>query len=84
MTLASQLEEEWLTLRWLQKDNPLERFLADEYYEPSNAPLISNAKDIYLHSKGDGRPITFSQAVERAVGNLVNAVGDYGPRSSRL
>ena len=64
------------TLRWRQKDNSLGRFLADEYYEPSNAPLMSDAKDIYLHSKGNGRPITFSQAVERAVGNLINAVGN--------
>ena len=34
------------------------------------------AKNIYLRSKGDSRPITFSQAVEGAVSNLVNAVGD--------
>ena len=76
VTLAAQLDEEWLTLRWRQKDNPLRRLLGDEEYEPSNAPLISEAKNIYLHSKGDSRPLTFSQAVERTVSNLINAVGD--------
>ena len=40
VTLAAQLDEEWLTLRWRQKDNPLRRLLGDEEYEPSNAPLI--------------------------------------------
>ena len=59
VTLAAQLDEEWFTLRWRQKDNPLRRLLGDEEYKPSNAPLISVAKDIYLRSKGDGRPIFF-------------------------
>jgi len=76
VTLATQLDEEWFTLRWRQKDNPLRRLLGDEEYEPSNAPLISEAKNIYLHSKRKSRPLTFSQAVERAVSNLINAVGD--------
>jgi len=37
---------------------------------------MSEAKNTYLHSKGDGRPVTFAQAVDRAIMNLVNAVGD--------
>jgi integrase len=76
VSLASQLDEEWLTLRWRQKDNPLGRYLVDEAYEPSNAPLLSEAKDTYLRSKGNNRPITFSQAVERAVGNVIAVAGD--------
>ena len=89
VTLAAQLDEEWLTLRWRQKDNPLRRLLGDEEYEPSNAPLISEAKNIYLHSKKKSRPLTFSQAVERAVSNLINAGGDkpidrYSRRDANL
>lgn len=42
----------------------------------SNAPLLSEAKNIYLHSKGDCRPVTFAQAVDRAVNNLVSTVVD--------
>ena len=79
ITLASQLDEEWLTLRWRSKDNPLRHYLTDQAHEArvlSNAPLLSEAKNIYLHSKGDGRPVTFAQAVDRAVNNLLNTIGD--------
>jgi integrase len=79
MTLAAQLDEEWLTLRWRSKDNPLRHFLNDQVHkarELSNAPLMSEAKAIYLRSKGMGRPVTFSQAVDRSINNLVNTVGD--------
>jgi integrase len=44
--------------------------------ELSNAPLLSEAKDVYLHSKGEGSPIAFAQAVDRAIDNLVSAAGD--------
>ena len=89
VTLAAQLDEEWFTLRWRQKDNPLRHLLSDAEYEPSTAPLISEAKDIYLHSKRESRPLTFSQAVERTVSNLINAVGDkpidrYSRRDANL
>ena len=30
VTLAAQLDEEWLTLRWRQKDNPLGRYLIEQ------------------------------------------------------
>ncbi len=78
-TLASQLDEEWLTLRWRSKDNPLRHYLADqvqEAREASDAPLMSEAKNIYLHSKSVGRPVTFSQAADRAINNLISTVGD--------
>ena len=77
--LAAQLDEEWLTIRWRQRDNPLKRFLADQSYashELSNAPLLSEAKVVYLNSKSVDRPVTFTQAVDRAVNNLVSSVGD--------
>ena len=77
--LVAQLDEEWLTIRWRQKDNPLKRFLADQAYadhELSNAPLLSEAKVVYLKSKGDGRPVTFAQGVDRAANNLISSVGD--------
>ena len=34
VSLASQLDEEWLTIRWRQKDNPLGRYLVDMSFEP--------------------------------------------------
>jgi hypothetical protein len=73
------MNEKWLTIRWRHKDNPLKRFLADQSYtnhELSNAPLLSETKVVYLESKGDGRPVTFAQAVDRAAYNLVSSVGD--------
>jgi len=78
-TLAAQLDEEWMPLRWRSNDSPLRRYLSDQAFEAresSNAPLMTEARDIYLRSKGDGRPATFSQAVDRAIGNLVDTVGN--------
>ena len=49
VSLASQLDEEWLTLRWRRNDSPLRRFLHEQAYESrgkSSAPLMSEAKDI--------------------------------------
>ena len=76
VSLASQLDEEWLTLRWSQKDNPVRRFLFDMSFEPSLAPSLSKTKNIYLDEKAGSRPITFSQAADRAVMNVINIAGD--------
>ena len=68
-----------MTLRWRRDDSPLRRYLSDEAFEArelSNAPLMSEAKTIYLKSKGNGRPITFTQAVDRATESLVGTIGD--------
>ena len=46
-TLAAQLDEEWMTLRWRRDDSPLRRYLSAEAFEArefSNAPLMSKAK----------------------------------------
>jgi integrase len=78
-SLASQLEEEWLTLRWRRSDSPLRRFLHDQAFEArtqSMAPLMSEAKDIYLKTKGVSRPKTFTQAIVRAVNSLIELAGD--------
>ena len=78
-SLASQLEEDWLTLRWRSKDTPLLRFLKGQAAEArisSSAPLMTEAGTIYLRVKGASRPITFSAAVERAIKNLTELVGD--------
>jgi len=43
-SLASQLEEDWLTLRWRSKDTPLLRFLKGQAAEArisSSAPLMT-------------------------------------------
>ena len=78
-SLASQLEEEWLNLRWRRNDSPLRKFLHQQAYEArshSSAPLMSEAKDIYLRTKGVSRPKTFTQAIDRTVNNLFELVGD--------
>ncbi len=79
LTLAAQLNEEWFTLRWRQKDNPLGRFLInneDVDQLPSNAPLLSEAKEIYVSAKGSGRQIAFQHAAQRAINNLIVLAGD--------
>ena len=42
----------------------------------SSAPLMSEAKDIYLRTKSVSRPKTFTQAIDRTVNNLFELVGD--------
>jgi len=79
-SLAAKLEEDWLTLRWRAKDDPLRRFLRDSnsmvsVFE-SNAPRITEARDLYLRIKGVERPVTFAQAVDRCVRYLVEACRD--------
>ena len=79
VTLAAQLDEEWLILRWRQKDNPLGRFLIDhddQSYTPSNPPLLSEAKVIYVFAKSVGKSVAFNQATDRALSDLIDAVGD--------
>ena len=47
-SLASQLEEEWLTLRWRRDDSPLRRFLREQAFEAraeSDAPLLPPITD---------------------------------------
>ena len=63
--LAAQLDEEWLTISWHQKNSPLKRLLTDQSYtdrELSNAPLLLETKAIYLNSKSEERPVTFKGA----------------------
>ena len=66
-------------MRWRQNDSPLRKFLIEGAYESrgqSSAPLMSEAKEIYLKTKGISRPKTFTQAIDRTVNNLLELVGD--------
>ena len=72
-SLASQLDEEWLTLRWRRNDSTLRRFLHEQAYEArgqSSAPLMSEAKDMYLRAKGVSHPKPFTQVIDRTVNKL--------------
>jgi hypothetical protein len=53
-SLAAQLNEDWLTIRWRSKDRPLRKFLKDQATEAgfeSAAPMMSEAGKIYLRTK---------------------------------
>ena len=53
-SLAAQLNEDWLTIRWRSKDTPLRKFLRDQATEAgfeSAAPMMSEAGKIYLRTK---------------------------------
>jgi len=78
-SLSAKLEEEWQTIRFLNKESLLSRFLATGIKtigEPSNAPKLSEAKKIYLSAKADNRAKTFRQAADRCVGYVVELLGD--------
>lgn len=77
--LSSKLDEDWLTLRWRSSNDPFNRFLREGVSTTANnsfAPLLSEAKEIYLKAKATGRSITFEQAAERSVGCLTQLHGD--------
>ena len=76
--LSSQLDENWLTLRWRRGESPMRRFLIDQATEArfqSSAPMLSEAREIYLRIKGIVRPVTFGTAVERVINHLIVLVG---------
>ncbi|MBN06998.1 MAG: hypothetical protein CMM45_04105 [Rhodospirillaceae bacterium] len=78
-SLASQLNEDWLTLRWRSKDTPLRRFLRDQGAEArtvSSAPLMTEAGSLYLSATASHRPEIFRAEVDRAVTSLTDLVGD--------
>jgi len=69
-TLAAKLEQDWLTLRWNNDAAPFSRFTTDQptaQHSNSSAPLLSEAKEIYVRAKGGNRSITFHQAADRSV-----------------
>ena len=69
-SLASQLDEEWLTLGWRRNDSPLRRFLHQQAYEARGGSFISEVKALSFWTKGEVRPKTFTQAIDRTVNNL--------------
>jgi len=79
VTLASKLEENWLTIRWRTDGDPLSRFMNGGSLAvagDASGPLMTEASQIYLGAKGKSRPLTFSQAVNRSVRYLVSVAGD--------
>ncbi|MBN7757348.1 tyrosine-type recombinase/integrase [Nitratireductor aquimarinus] len=80
ITLAAKLDEDWLTLRWKSASDPLRRFLnhrmPSETKIASEGITLSDAKELYLQAKKNGRSSTFTQAAERSVGYLVGCHGD--------
>jgi len=88
--LANRLDEYWLDLR-LRSGSPLfkDKFLTSPLSTLTNAPLITEAKQLYLDIKGKGRGKVFRQSAERIVGYLVQCHGDkpidsYGGNDAAL
>ena len=75
--LASRLDEYWLDLR-LRNSSPLfqDKFLESPIKVLSSAPLLSEAKQLYLDLKGAGRSKVFVQSTERTVSYLIQCHGD--------
>ena len=76
VTLASKLEEDWLTMRWRTDSAPFSRFMNVSTGPNASGPLMTEAGQIYLKAKGASRPPTFTQAVNRSVKYLVSVAGD--------
>jgi len=75
--LAARLDEYWLDLR-LRNSSPLfqDKFLESPIKVLSSAPLLSEAKQLYLDLKASGRSKVFVQSTERTVSYLIQCHGD--------
>ena len=84
---ADQLDEYWYHLRCREAELPGKHMLrlqrateASAVDQPlsvsSSSVLLSEAVGIYLQLKGNGRPVTFRRAAERACGYVIDACGD--------
>ena len=74
--LAVRLDEYWLDLG-LRNSSPLfqDKFLESPIKVVSNAPLLSEAKQLYLDWKGAGGSKVFVQSAERTVSCLIQCHG---------
>lgn len=78
-SLSSKLEEEWHTLRLINKESVLSRFLITRSNfdsTPSSAPKLTEAKKLYLDAKSEGKSKTFWQSADRCVGFVIDLLGD--------
>lgn len=84
---ADQLDEYWYHLRCRDANLPGKHMLrlqrttdtsvVDQPLSVSSSSvLLSEAVGIYLQLKGNGRPVTFRRAAERACGYVIDACGD--------
>ncbi|WP_289036655.1 DUF6538 domain-containing protein, partial [uncultured Roseibium sp.] len=78
-SLAAQLDEDWLTLRWRSSGNPFSGFLRDQatpLTTSSSAPLLSEAEALYVEMKGRGRSGSFEQTAKRSISYMLQLLGD--------
>jgi integrase len=79
ISLSSKLEEEWHTLRLLNKESVLSRFLMTRSKfdgTPYSAPKMSEAKKLYLDAKSEGKSKTFWQSADRCTKFVFDLLGD--------
>lgn len=80
ISLAAKLDEDWLTLRWKSTEDPLQRFLhrrsLGEIAAVSDGITLTEAKELYVGTKKEGRSATFVRAAERCTEYLIACHGD--------
>ena len=87
--LSFQLDEYWMTLRVNQLASTHCKKLQTSFNNTSSGTTFSDAKDLYLKLKGQGKGESFVAYSERNFGYLVEAVGnkdliDYKPADGGL
>ena len=83
-SLSFQLDEYWMTLRVNQLASIHCKKLQTSFNNTSSGTSFSDAKDLYLKLKGQGKGESFVAYTERNFGYLIKAVGnkdlmDYAP-----
>jgi len=75
-SITQKLDAFWMGLRLEKLAIPTLRPDTNTEYLEQNAPLLSEAADVYLRLKGIGRSKKFHQGVERHLAYAVKALGD--------
>jgi len=75
-SITQKLDAFWMGLRLEKLAIPILRPDTNTEYLEQNAPLLSEAADVYLRLKGIGRSKKFHQGVERHLAYAVKALGD--------
>jgi hypothetical protein len=78
-SLGIKLEEEWQTLRLLNNQSDLSKYLITRSQvtgTPSAAPVLSKALEMYLDAKSKGKTKTFWQSAQRCIKFALDLLGD--------
>ena len=75
-SICQRLDDYWLGLRLQKMDIPAIHLVSSNEDLDDNSPLISDALDLYLRLKGEGKDKTFIRTANRNIEYIVKVLGN--------